>query len=140
MKSYLRILLIVVASLLSSCISSYDAQAQKDLTNLKAFHLKVIDENKPGSSSRYSASKVNQKQDEGELLFRQAIAYSEMLGDNLRTNNLNDLKANFHQSMDMLEKPTGPENVATAEQRDLCEEGYNLAIEGEKARPGAPGN
>jgi hypothetical protein len=134
-----RVVTAVFLLSLASCVSQYNAQSHKDLTNLKAYHIKFLDTFKAGSGTGFSSEKVQQWSQDGDLQFRQAEAFSASLKDASRTQNFIWLHEGFTEDANLVLHSRKPLSEAFAsELKKERESQYDLAVKGEKVRPDAP--
>lgn len=134
-----RLLAVTTAIALCSCVSPYNAQSHKNLTDLKAYHLKFIDTFTVTADTAYSAEKVKDWREKGDLHFRQAEVYSATLKDASRTQNFIWLHEDFTDDAALVLK--GRKLLSEKFADELKKQTtlhYDTAIRGEKVRDGAP--
>ena len=124
----------------SGCVSlsNYSATSYEHLTQLKAYHLKFIDDFTTENALPLNISKVEQAESSVDLKFREAEAYAEGMKDRSRIYNIQVLRSMFEDNVNWLkEGKTFSKNYA-GEQKKLCIFAYDQAMRGEKVRIGAP--
>ena len=135
----IRLLAATSAFALCSCVSPYNAQSHKNLTDLKAYHLKFVDTFTAAADTSYSSEKVKDWREKGDLYFRQAETYSATLKDASRTQNFIWLHEDFTDDAAYVLKGKKLLSETFADQlKKQTTLHYDAAIRGEKVRDGAP--
>jgi hypothetical protein len=135
-------LLFSMALFLNGCalfVSHYDAGAYQNFTNLKAFHIKFLEDNTNGPGKKFNAEKTAVTCDAGELKFSEATEYANGKNDETRVKAIsylhNIFKANC--SMALQGEKLFSENYSKY-QISETKKNYDLAIDGENIRIGNP--
>jgi len=135
-------LLIILALTLGGCAlftSHYDAGAYQNFTNLKAFHLKVLEDHTTQEGAVFNEDKLTAECDAGDLKFREANEYALGKGDNSRVKALSYLHNVFKDNCSLAKKQKKLfGKVFAAELTELLTRNYDLAISGELSRVGTP--
>lgn len=139
-SSFGGLLALSVAVCLSGCIalSNYSATSYEHLTQLKAYHLKFIDDFTTETAQPVDSNKVAGAESTGDLKFREAEAYAEGMKDGSRTYNIRVLREMFGDNVSWLMKGKTFGKDYAGEQKGLCTLAYDQAIRGERVRRGAP--
>lgn len=120
-------------------VSHYDAGAYQNFTNLKAFHVKFLEDNKVADGNVYEDAKVRAACDSGELKFREAHEYAVGKKDNTRVNAITYLHNVFTRNCKLALDGRKLLNAVYADQQaGEVKPNYDLAIDGESARVNAP--
>jgi len=121
-------------------VSHYDAGAYQNFTSLKAFHLKVIDDNTAASGKTFDEAKARTTCDAGDLKFREALEYAGGKQDPTRVRAITYLHNTFQRDCELLTvSPKKPFSAAYSREQTLeLKTNYDLAVAGESARVGAP--
>jgi hypothetical protein len=133
-------LVMSLAAGLQGCalLSNYSATSYAQLTGLKAYHLKLIDDFTSDTPVPLDQAKLAAESGEGELKFREAEEYSAGLKDQSRTYNLNILHTMFGNNLAWLQKGNTYSKANAQEQKTVLQSAYDQAIRGETLRPGTP--
>jgi hypothetical protein len=128
-----------LASLLGcgAFVSPYDARSYEYLTQLKAYHLKFIDNFTAGPGKSWNEPAVSQACDAGDLKFKEAIEYEKgkPSPDETRLNAFTILNDEFHDNCkELMQKGRLFSPAYSAEKRAEIDQDYNLAIKGETIR------
>jgi hypothetical protein len=118
-------------------VSPYDARSYEYLTELKAYHLKFIDDFTEGPGKSWNEQAVSQACDAGDLKFKEAIEYEKgkPSPDQTRLNAFMILNDEFHDNCkELMQKGRLFSPSYSAEKRAEIEQNYNLAIKGETIR------
>jgi hypothetical protein len=118
-------------------VSPYDARSYEYLTQLKAYHLKFIDDFTAGAGKSWNAQAVSQACDAGDLKFKEALEYEKgkPSPDQSRLNAFTILHEELQDNCrELMEKGRLFSQAYSAEKRAEIEQNYNLAIKGETAR------
>jgi arylamine N-acetyltransferase len=105
-------------------------------TQLKAFHLKFIEDFTARNGETWNADAYRRSRDQGELLFRQAIEYTKVWGDSTREKVLDILHEQFKITCELIERDVAagkggvPPDVAKLA-GDIIARNYDYAIRGE---------
>jgi hypothetical protein len=133
-------ILLLGAATLQGCalfVSHYDAGAYQQFTSLKAFHLKLLEDNKETDGKSFDETKMKNACDAGELKFLEATEYAAGKKDETRVKALNYLHNVFSNDCKLGGKKLfGAKYVD--EQAGEIKKNYDLAIQGEASRVGAP--
>ncbi len=134
-----RFILILIASTLTGCVSTYNQGHYENLTKLKAYHLKFLDDHTAAPKKKFSNTQLGVYQAEGDLKFREAEEYVAPLGDDLRVNGLKNVHTLYtrHIAEVAEDRALMPQSYA-AQKKEVTEENYNTVINGELSRMGAP--
>lgn len=137
-KLSLRILVISLTLLLSGCIftlTNYSATSYEHLTQLKAYHLKFIDDFTTDIVQPIDDNMLAQKESSGDLKFREAISYADGMKDKSRSYNIEQLQGMFNDDVsDLKIKKKTLSKALSSEKKKLCSMAYDLAIKGEIVR------
>lgn len=120
-------------------VSHYDAGAYQYFTSLKAFHLKFLEDNGEGINKTYDAARVKSDCDAGELSFREAAEYAKGTRDESRVRAFGYVHNVFIRNCKQLIE--GKELFGTTFVKEQIQDlgrNYDLAIEAERSRVGAP--
>ncbi|MBU1565012.1 MAG: hypothetical protein KJ630_05205 [Proteobacteria bacterium] len=130
----------IVVLLLSGCValSNYSAASYEHLTQLKAFHLKFINDFTTEISQKADINKVAQAESTGDLKFREAEAYAQGMNDESRTYNIQVLRSMFIENVSWLKNGETFGKSYAEQQEKILTLAYDQAIKGEKYRKGAP--
>lgn len=132
--------MLAIAAALSGCgmfVTHYDAAAYQNFTNLKAYHLKFIDDFGPGKA--WDEAAVKRACDAGELRFREAKEYAAGKNDESRVRAVGYLHDLFSVECRLSLKTGKPFGEAyAAEEKKQAAANYDWAVKGELARVGAP--
>jgi len=144
MKTHPRILLTVllvagVTTVLGcgALVSPYDARSYEYLTQLKAYHLKFIDDFTEGPGKIWNAQAVSQACDVGDLKFKEAFEYEngKSTPDQNRLEAFKILSEEFQDNcQELMAKNRLFRQAYSAEKRAEIEQNYSLAIKGEIVR------
>lgn len=125
----------------------YDVLSYEHLTALKAWHLKFIDDFTYTENQQWDYTKFKEKQDEGDLKFREALEYEKgkKSKDKLREKAISILYKEFKSNCDFLEQKVEKgkpffNRVFAEELKKQIGEDYNFAIKGESYRVGSSKN
>ncbi len=126
--------------LISGCVtlSNYSATSYEHLTQLKAYHLKFIDDFTTETALPVDTIKVEQAESTGDLKFREAETYAEGMKDKSRIYNIQVLRSMFEDNVTWLKNGKTFGKIYAGEQKRQCTLAYDQAIRGEKVRRGAP--
>lgn len=144
--------------MLSGCawfVTHYDAGAYQNFTNLKAFHVKfiedsVIDPKASEVSIRQKLNEIKVECNKGELKFREAREYALGKQDNTRVDAISYLYNDFANRCGKLSGAIDENNnvnsdglkpfskIVAKELIPVVEMNYDLAIKGEFVRIGGP--
>lgn len=128
--------------LLNGCaffVSHYDAGAYQNFTNLKAFHIKFLEDNTVAPGNTFDEAKVKATCDTGDLKFREATEYAAGRDDDSRVRAIRYLYNVFENNCRMaLTEKRLFSAYFSKEERELVKSNYDFAIRGENARVGAP--
>lgn len=127
-------------ALLAACglfPAKYDATTVELMTRMKAYHLKFVDDFM--TATPRPVDDVKAACNEGDLRFRETIEYARAIsgGDQTRENALNILKGQFEDDCNRLMTDQAPSPGFVAEIRAEIAQNYDVAIAGERSRPGA---
>ena len=142
-RNFVSIRLFLIASflcLLTSCqtIGGFSATSFKQLTSLKAAHVKFIDTNTESIDRSYSAEAQKNSVDEIDLKFQEAIEFSKYLKTNLRTSNYEFLREIFFDDVKNMERKARLLTKIEADtMKNASSFAYDRAIAGECLRPDA---
>ncbi len=132
---FLSVLFTLVTSGCALFTSHYDAGAYQNFTNLKAFHLKFLEDQTAQEGATYSEERMTSACDVGELKFREADEYARGKGDSLRIDALDVLHNVFKDNCKLARKQKKLFNpVYINELTPTLTRNYDLAIAGELAR------
>lgn len=132
-------LILALLFCLAGCVSTFNQGHYENLTQLKAYHAKLIDDFAMKEENSFSESKLNDYREKGDLKFREAMEYAKPIGDELRVKGLRILWELFNRHISELQADKELLSSEMAEQRkELIEDNYNEAIKGELSRHGAP--
>ncbi|MBJ8927802.1 MULTISPECIES: hypothetical protein [Citrobacter] len=127
--------------LLSGCalfVSHYDAGAYQNFTNLKAFHLKFLEDNTAKPGNTFDETKVKATCDTGDLKFREATEYAAGKHDDSRVRAIHYLDNVFESDCRRAMKDKKLFSVVYADEKtDVVKLNYDLAIRGESSRVGS---
>jgi hypothetical protein len=128
-------------------VSPFDETSYEHLTSLKAFHLKFIDDFTAQEGKQWDNERFEERQDEGELKFREALNYEshKKKRDRNRETAIEILYEQFKADCDLLKTraDTGDYffgEAYAAELKEELQENYGQAIRGEVIRRGGPEN
>lgn len=117
----------------------YDALRHQNFTQLKAFHVKFLEDWTDGSEKTWSAAAVSEACDKGDLKFREASEYAKSKdnkdGTGARAVSIiwSEFKDNCKLAMSKkISKPASKELVGEISKN------YQFAIDGELSRVGSP--
>jgi len=144
-KSIRYILVFSLITLFAGCSSTkYDDPRHENLTDLKAFHVKFIQDYTEAETktetTTWDQASVKSRCDQGELKFKDAYTYarSKDKGDDTGSKAVKELNAQFSRNCAMLLKRKKHFSKTFAEGEDgiLSEikQQYDLAIAGEESR------
>jgi len=138
-KSFSKILAISFATFLSGCItlSNYSATSYEHLTQLKAYHVKFIDDFTFELSQPIDSLKVQVAASAGDLKFREAEEYADGMKDGSRTFNIKVLHGAFNDDVKWLGKGQNFRKTYAEELKMIRKSSYDQAIKGEKIRAGS---
>jgi len=135
--------LLIATVALQGCalfVSHYDAGAYQNFTNLKAYHVKFLEDNKSGEGKLFDEAKTKTACDTGELKFREASEYANGKQDTTRVKAIDYLHNAFNKECELLtlksKKLFGSEYVV--QETEQIKQNYDWAIAGECARVGTP--
>ncbi|MEY4979579.1 MAG: hypothetical protein RLZZ352_1849 [Pseudomonadota bacterium] len=135
-----RLALSIVLLALAGCslfVSHYDAAAYQQFTNLKAFHLKFLDDYREAQGRLFDEAKIRNTCDAGKLKFLEAKEYAQGKKDDTRVAAIQYLHNAFTKDCELgSRKLFGA--VYVQEQTGQLTVNYDLAIQGELSRVGAP--
>lgn len=129
---------LALAASLSGCItlSNYSATCYEQLTQLKAYHLKFVDDFTTETPTPVDKGRVETQASAGHLKFREAEEYAAGMKDQSRTINIEALHALFTGDVALLEEGKTFSKKYAEERKDKqLVPSYDRAIEGEKVRP-----
>ena len=134
--------LLIAAVALQGCalfVSHYDAGAYQYFTSLKAFHVKLLEDNKAGEGKLFDEAKTKIACDTGELKFREASEYANGKQDTTRVKAIEYVHNVFIRNCKLTldGKKLFGSDYAGQQIVDI-KTNYDLAIAGESARVGAP--
>ncbi|MEW5951074.1 MAG: hypothetical protein AB1637_04205 [Elusimicrobiota bacterium] len=138
-KLYFYILAIVLFNFFGclGSISYYDSKSFENFVNLKAFHLKFIDDFTYSENKQWDESKLIQKCDTGDLKFREALEYEneKLKKDINREKAIKKLYEQFIDDCDTLKKRAKFFSVeVSSDLRKEISDNYTYAIKGETGR------
>lgn len=137
-----HMLLILLALTMGGCAlftSHYDAAAYQNFTNLKAFHIKFIEDHTAQADAVFNEGKLTAACDAGELKFREANEYATGKGDNSRIRALSYVHNVFTDNCKLAKKQKKLfSELYTTELLVGLKRNYDLAIAGELERVGSP--
>lgn len=137
LRRIVSVLALVVC--LAGCVATFNQGHYENLTRLKAYHLKLIDDFTVKEEHSFSKSKLSDYQEQGDLKFREAMEYTEPIGDELRINGLRILWELFERHVSELHTDEELLPSVMAEQmKEAIQANYDEAIKGELSRNGAP--
>lgn len=135
-------ILLLPALVLQGCglfVSSYDATAYQNFTNLKAFHVKFLEDNKVAATRVFDKAKASATCEAGELKFREATEYAAGRKDASRVRAITYLNNVFSRDCKMATKALLGATFADEEIIEATKQ-YDWAIQGELGRVGADSN
>jgi len=123
-------------------LSPYSVVGYKNFTDLKAFHLKFIDDFTNAPDKVYNQNKIDEMYNFGDLRFREALEYEKQRGnDRTRINAFEILYEQFKADYKhLINKQKLYSNPFAEELKGEIEKNYNLAIKGELSRRNTPTN
>lgn len=133
-------ILLLVAAILQGCVlftSHYDAGAYQQFTSLKAFHLKLLEDNKEGDGKSFDEAKMKSTCDAGQLKFLEATEYATGKKDETRVKAINYLHNVFSNDCKLGKRKMFSADYVS-QQAGQLKANYDLAIQGEISRVGAP--
>jgi len=134
------LVLLLVAATLQGCalfVSHYDAGAYQQFTSLKAFHLKLLEDNKEADGKSFDEAKMKNACDAGQLKFLEATEYAAGKKDETRVKAINYLHNAFSKDCELGKKKFFSADYVD-QQAGQLKTNYDLAIQGETSRVGAP--
>ncbi len=141
------VLLVLLFAGCSAFVSPFDEATYEHLTSLKAFHLKFIEDFTFEDGKQWDNGKFEQKRDEGELKFREAVDYEthKKKRDKNRETAIDILYEQFRADCDFLESRAAEGKyffgaAYAGELKQELQENYGHAIRGEVIRRGGPEN
>ncbi|OGV70663.1 MAG: hypothetical protein A2283_11605 [Lentisphaerae bacterium RIFOXYA12_FULL_48_11] len=137
--SFKTILTISCATLLAGCItlSNYSATSYEHLTQLKAYHIKFIDDFTSELSQSIDKLNIQAAASAGDLKFREAEEYADGMKDGSRTFNIKVLHGTFNDDVEWLRKGQTFRKTYAEELKMIRKSSYDQAIKGEKIRAGS---
>jgi len=123
-------------------LSPYSVVSYNNFTNLKAFHLKFIDDFTNAPDKIYNQNKIDEMYNFGDLRFREALEYEKQReSDETRINAFEILYEQFEADYKhLINKQKLYSNAFAEELKGELEKNYNLAIKGELSRRNTPTN
>lgn len=133
---------LILVLLLSGCAlftSHFDALRHQNFTQLKAFHVKFLEDWSEGSEKPWSTAAVSNDCDKGDLKFREASEYAKSKDSNDKTGEkaVSIVWQEFKENCRL----ASSKQISKALSNELIEEiskNYQFAINGELARVGSP--
>lgn len=139
-KKLMWIVLLFVVATFQGCglfVSHYDAGAYQQITSLKAFHLKFLEDNKVADGRSFDEVKTKSTCDAGQLRFLEAAEYATGKKDETRVKAIKYLHNVFTNDCKLGKDKLFSADYADAQAGEL-KINYDLAIQGEISRVGAP--
>lgn len=124
---------------LSGCIilSNYSATSYEHLTQLKAYHIKFIDDFTTEHPCPVDDLKILAIANEGDLKFREAKEYAAGMNDDSRVFSIKVLYDAFKDDIKWLRRGKTFHKKYSQQLMAVRESSYDQAIRGEMAREGA---
>ena len=124
---------------MTSCVATYNQGHYENLTKLKAYHSKFLDDFTVSPQNKFSTARLNEYREEGDLKFREAEEYAEPIGDENRLKGLAIVRDLYSTHVGDVSSDGALMSPTFAEQRkEVTEANYSAAIKGELSRMGAP--
>ena len=135
----LRLLMLWIALcplLAAGCnwVGGFDAHSREQLTSLKAYHVKLIDDVTNDSGKQYDKAKFEATADGGELRFREAEEYSRSLKDSIRTSNIEILHEIYFLDLENIRSRETINPTQSEVMKGPTTRAYDRAIAGEDLR------
>lgn len=128
-----------IVFLLTSCVNTFDQGYYEKLTELKAFHVKFIDDFTDKEGRVFTEAELAKYEQQGDLKFRETLEYASPIGDELRLNSLQIVWDDFIRHVGELRADQALTPPVMAEERKgVVGDNYDEAIRGELSRNGAP--
>lgn len=136
-SSYVLMVMFFIFSGCLGSISYYDSKSFENFVNLKAFHLKFIDDFTYSEYKQWDENILVQKCDAGDLKFREALEYetSKPNKDINREKAIKNLYEQFIDDCNKLKKTKKffPDEVSLILKKEVSDN-YTYAIKGETVR------